>query len=63
MWRDVIAILEGLGEILVVAIGMGVMLFASSVILWNRWSKKPIITGRFSWLYSHHRHRSLIDAY
>ena len=33
MWRDVIAILEGLGEILVVAIGMGVMLFASSVIL------------------------------
>ncbi len=33
MWRDVIALLEGLGEILVVAIGMGVMLFASSVIL------------------------------
>ncbi len=33
MWRDVIAILEGLGEILVVAIGMGVMLFACSVIL------------------------------
>ena len=33
MWPDVIAILEGLGEILVIAIGIGVMLFASSVIL------------------------------
>ncbi len=33
MWRDVVAILEGFGEILVVAIGVGVMLFASLVIL------------------------------